>query len=380
MRFAEKSGSKSILSLARCPGKAGIALAGTTFDRPSMAWLLRLDQDDMRQWEHEDEGAIIEDVYGGGREGSLNRGLAVYPDGGIAAVGTWGIYRDAVPRGFVRRFTPDGAVAWERFFGNDKAGSEFSACAALADGGLVVVGHDWQRAVSNCVVRLDGDGNVVWDVRLNDRDAWPSTVAAYPEGDLLVAGYARSTSGDQQACVARLNQAGEPVFSWLWTDEPGESRFLAAMTLPDGGAVLGGSAAVVGAPRSSEAFVMMIDPLGNPIWRLRLPGWPKVKDREMEQTEVTGVTVVAEGIFLSGWRSDPRDGQPRAWAAKVGLDGEPIWQDCFGGGLKGSFNSVVALDDESALFAGSIQEAGGDSEAWLARIDADGTLRDEPRN
>ena len=380
MRFAEKFSSKRFQSLARCPGQDGIALAGTALDRPTMAWLLRLDQDGLQRWQHEDEDAVIEDPRTGALEGSLYNGLAVHPDGSVSAVGTHGIHGEAVPRGLVRRFTPDGAVVWERLLGTGTAGSELSACAALADGGLVVVGQDWQRKVSNCVLRLDAAGKAVWDIRIGDGAAWHRSVAACAGGDLLIAGFAASASGKQQASVTRLTPAGQAVFGWLWSDEPGETRFLAATTLPEGGAVLGGSAAMDGAPRSSEAFVMSIDPQGKPIWRLRLPVWPPVQEGERQQTEVTGLAITADGIFLSGWRIGPGQGQQCAWAAKVGLDGIPIWQECYGGDLKGSFNSVVALDDGSALFAGWVQATGGQSQAWLARIDADGKLRDEPVN
>lgn len=378
MRFAEKYVLKGFLALARLPGQGGIALAGATGRYPPTAWLLCLDKDGVLRWEHVDVEAGIEDVHGG-MDGSRNHGLAVYPDGSVVAVGTLGINGDAVPRGFVRRFAPDGAVTWDRRFGGD-AGSELLACAALADGGLVVVGHDWQRAVSNCVTRLDAAGKVVWDVRLNDRDAWPQGVAVYPAGDVLVTGYARSTSGALQACVARLDEAGAAVFSWIWTDEPGESRFTAAAARSDGTAVLGGWGAVDGVPGGREALVMMIDAWGKPLWRLRLPPWEKGEDGDVDQTEVTGVALGADGIFLSGCCTRPRQGETRAWAAKVGFGGEPLWQDCFGAGAGSAFEGVVALEDGSALFAGRIKPAGGEEEAWLARIDADGRLKDEPVN
>jgi hypothetical protein len=378
MRFAETYVPKGFFALARLPGQTGIALAGATGRYPPTAWLLCLDKDGLRRWEHVDVEAGIEDVHDG-MDGSRNHGLAVYPDGSVVTVGTLGIHGDAVPRGFVRRFAPDGTVAWDRRFGGD-AGAEFLACAALADGGLVAVGHDWQRAVSNCVIRLDAAGKVVWDVRLDDRDAWPQGVSVYPEGDVLVTGYARSPSGALQACVARLNQAGEGVFSWIWTDEPGESRFTAAVARSDGTAILAGWGAVDGDPGGREALVMMIDPSGKPLWRLRLPPWQKGTDSDPHQTEVTGVAVVADGIILSGCRIRPTQGEKRAWAAKVGSGGEPLWQDCFGEGSSSSFEGVVALEDGSALFAGRIKAAGGEDEGWLARIDADGRLKDEPVN
>jgi len=90
---------------------------------------------------------------------------------------------------WVVRLDRDGNVLWQRLYATPGVWSEALAVAATADGGALAGGYleepdDWDWYV----LRLDARGDVVWGTRLESGWDWPNAVREMPDGSVAVAG------------------------------------------------------------------------------------------------------------------------------------------------------------------------------------------------
>lgn len=244
--------------------------------------------------------------------------LAVYPDGGIAAAGSTDIPRegftykggdDMAGRARIARFDSYGNLVWDRRFGTEHWVQAF-AVAVRSDGELVVAGGEGHLGASiPWAVRVDAQGNIAlketypkkkggvaprligfgfdddvflafekwqhvralrltrrdlyvhWDRGHKDIDIVPDTMAALPQGGVVIGGEVLGTGGwkSRKSKLVRLD--GEGGLLWVKRYDDQETG-ITAMTL-----LAGGNLAVVGEKlrrpdddRSGVAWVMKFAP------------------------------------------------------------------------------------------------------------------------
>ena len=133
--------------------------------------------------------------------------------------------------------TPDGSILWQK-------GIVFSGIAnmraliATDDGGLLVafVSECCRRATDVALVRMDGDGNLLWSRAYGGPGVdSPQAIAQLADGGFLVTGaHSESTGGGLGASVIRLDAAGHPVWQRaLWST--GLTVMRGVLPRPDGG-------------------------------------------------------------------------------------------------------------------------------------------------
>lgn len=163
----------------------------------------------------ESVGAIAGGVIvGGGRETSSNHGVA-----------------------WARAFDDDGVVRWTKEWGDaTMKWSDVRAIAGTADGGAVLGGHAGTSLASSAgrawAVRVDADGNTLWEALLSDGVVTDSVddVAIASNGDVLVIGNA-----DGRFVKALAADTGAELWS-VTPEVVTGSQTIAAMA--DGGFVL----------------------------------------------------------------------------------------------------------------------------------------------
>lgn len=195
------------------------------------------------------------------------------------------------------------------------------------DGGYVV-------AADGFLVKLDGEGNVVWDHRVVAR---ASAVALTADGDYVVAGATNREGFD--GWIARITPAGETT----WQRTYGGSKddlFAALARTDDDGFVAAGH--TNSAEPNQAPWVVKVDATGDGVWN-RLAG--------AEPTHGWAEDIVRTrdgGFALTGYRVDGRKDGVGLW--KLAPDGTTQWERTDEGG---SGEAIVQNADGGYAIAGT---------------------------
>lgn len=198
-------------------------------------------------------------------------GAVALEDGGLVVVGRTG--QDGA---WVLRLDADGDPAWRRLASPVAAGGVFEARAvALAPGADVLVaaygapspldpGGVW-------VLRFDGSGGDRSQLVIDEADdEHPEALAAFADGGLAVAGWTlavtegvRAPITQPQAWLVRLRGDGRILWDHRWPG--GAGRIEALAPLADGGVLVAGQVA-------GAALLARLDANGAVVWEWRRPG------------------------------------------------------------------------------------------------------------
>jgi hypothetical protein len=250
------TGDDQFTALAPSPNGYYVGGALHTPNDGSDVWLLEVDTDGNVLWQ---------ETMGGERD-DLLRSLVALPDGFAFIVNTASnIAKPLVPfsRPWLVRMDPQGSVLWQKTY-NFSGGDGWGHLLALEEGGFVVSGEVLAAAFFRgdaWVVRLDDDGNVVWDRRFGDHFAnWVDSAAAVqrtPDGGFLVAGSSGTiTAPAEDIWLFHLSPEGE----FEWDEAHGDTGADFGSTLipvRGGGFVLAGFSSTW-----PDALVMRLTPRG----------------------------------------------------------------------------------------------------------------------
>lgn len=342
------------------------ALAGDDADpkSPSDAWVVLLDS----------EGdPIFSKAYGLPETTDWLSSVRPVPGGGFAALGTRDV--DA----WLTRLDPLGNLLWERLYEGLPGRPRVMSANPTSDGGFVLGGFGFGRQHDGFVLRVDGQGDVLWS-RVIRRDDLEGETGVYDEvwdvretsdGGLIGVGWSARTDDTfvEDGFVFKLTPDGD--VDWLnaygtefhdqlrWVAETHDGGFVATgftkEVFPSGGAKYG--------------WLLAVDASGELRWQraYALSG-------EQEAFHVHPVHEGREGYLLGGTaRTESREG----WIWKVDEDGTPEWSRTYGGGAEDYFRLVHPAHEghEGLVAAGYTSSFGdGDNDAWVLRLASDGDI------
>lgn len=142
--------------------------------------------------------------------------LVAVPGGDLAMVGHRSVGASrAAGLWVVRMSAATGNVLWEQDLGAMGEDRRGRAIAALADGGVIIVGDaSYQGRRSLRAVRLSADGDVLWKRSFEgERLDIAHGLAATDDGAVVLVGSTTTEDADRTAaCVLRLGSDGSPVW------------------------------------------------------------------------------------------------------------------------------------------------------------------------
>ncbi len=166
-------------------------------------WIVKLDSNGEILWQR---------AYGGEYEDSLWTFAEAAGGGYILAGVTVSYSPDASGDTWVLRLNTDGSVRWQKVFGLQGDWDEALTVGATRDGGALVGAYaeegqaDWDMVL----LRVNEQGNLVWQRRYEYGWDWPTAVAEMPDGSLALAGVAwdKERGQDLDLWVMRLAADG----------------------------------------------------------------------------------------------------------------------------------------------------------------------------
>ncbi len=276
------------------------------------------------------------------------------------------------PRGriasiFVVKLDEDGNNVWQsEFEGRDGARNYGLSLIELDDGDYVIVGRSYPNA---CALRITSEGEEVW---FNTYDSYSfNAVIELKGGDLMLAGYSR---GDEnQAVMTSLQPDGDLIWQRDYGDDDGVEQLRALREMEDG--VIATGFVWMPQPRIERMFALKVDFDGEPIW---------INDYEQELLRETGFSMCStrDGFIISGATDSLRLGTEKFFTRKINSNGQELWADTydldFGNQMK--WYGTCRLDNDDVMLVGysgannlrqpSVQRVSPDGvERWHATYD-----------
>jgi cysteine-rich repeat protein len=316
------------------------------------------------------------------------------PDGGIVVVGRIQEVTvdqegnpDAGPlQGLVVAYDAAGDKRWERRLGPDMGDLELRDGAVDAAGDIALVGTiaaDDKRDI--WVARLAAeDGAELWSVtvdgELDGSDDLGTGVAVAPDGDVVATGQVRNADKDDDIWVRKLAAAdGAPVWTTTWSGTADNG-----FSTDDGGPVAvaaDGSVYVLVREyvdfETAEATLLKFGDDGDPLWEVRplADGSPHEHDPGAVATSPEGEPLIVVQRFGAA---------PTFWVYRYTAMGEQVWAldrgDFEVAGEDWSAEGLGVAADGEVVIGGSwlddVTLAKTEwYEAWIARLEPDGTKR-----
>jgi PKD repeat protein len=239
------------------------------------------------------------------------------------------------------------------------------------------------------VVKTDVNGDLQWQRPAGGSSSEiPYAIRQLPDSNVVVCGYTLSNDGDVSgnhgsgdAWLAKLTAQGE----LLWQRCYGGPQADAATTvqlLADGNLLVAGythsnSGDVSGNHGGRDAWVFKTDTSGNLLWQHCYGGTQDESFSAFRESpdfvELAGVTTSNDGD-VSG-----NNGEQDFWLVKVKGDGELVEQKCFGGTETETFTALVSKPGGSLALCGESDSNDGDvignhspgiNDGWIMRADS----------
>lgn len=201
----------------------------------------------------------------------------------------------------------------------------------------------------------------------DDRDFTDSIVETADGGFLAAGKTASFGAGFDDAWLLKVDATGNEQWNKTYGGRSQESAREIVPAHGDG-FVFAGSTASFAPPPRTDAWLVKVDANGIELW-----------NQSYGRTELNGLAqgVVATsdgGYLLVGWIGDEGfiDTTSDGWLVKVDANGTQEWNRTYGGADEDVGWGVVETSD-GYVFAGTTKSfGGGDSDAWLVKVDANG--------
>jgi hypothetical protein len=264
----------------------GYAVAGYSYSDIKLDdfWVMKLDPDGNVLWQK---------TYGDSDSQEANS-IVETSDGGYAVAG-----RSSSPEKdydfWVMKLDPDGNVLWQKTYG-DSNYQRASSIVETSDGGYAVAGRSYspEKNFDFWVMKLDPSGNVLWQKTYGDSDsqgAW--SIVETSDGGYAVAGYSISNIKPFDSWVIRLDPDGNV----LWQKKYGDSDRQGAASIvetSDGGYAVAGDSYSIGEDR--KIWVMKLDASGNILWQNKYFNTFGVVRSIIVETSNGGYAVAGSGL------------------------------------------------------------------------------------
>ena len=272
----------------------------------------------------------------------------------------------------------EGEVVWSKIF-SGALNSTGDSIQQTSDGGYIIAGDIRSTAggYDVCVLRLDGEGNLLWDKKLGGtwNDDRAGCIQQTSDGGYILAGMTKKTvvpgqteskAGEEHSRVWKLDARG----NLLWDKKFGGSRhdrFRSIRQTSDGRYVVAGTTTSKGAG-AGDVRVMKLDAKGNIIW-------DKVYGGKGNDWAFSLALTSDSGYVVTGYTTSKGAGGMDIWVLKLDHKGNLLWDRTFGGTKNDDAFSIQQTSDNGYIVAGWTKSKGtGDLDIWVLKLDSNGNL------
>ncbi len=221
------------------------------------------------------------------------------------------------------------------------------------------------------LLKLDGNGNVLWNKELTTADMRTGIPYELADGSIVVNGSSTSvTAGTSDAWLMKLSSTGAILWQYTYGGSGSDSGF--ALATPDGGFLL------IGATKSWGLNTAEDDPATD-AWLVKLSATGTIQWQKAYGTAgaeyATAFPANDGGYLLSGSTSSATTAKTDAFLAKLDSNGTIQWQKTLGGSAD---DVAFAFPDSSGgyFLVGETESFGNTSgDTWIVKVDNAGAVQ-----
>ena len=302
------------------------------------------------------------------------RAVVANPDGSFVAAGGIVPAASGDQQILLVKVDSAGELVWQREFGGSE--TDFGQTLTRApDGGYVIGGSTYSFGVANSdvyLIKTDADGNLEWQ-KTYGGDKWETVYGIVPtsDGGFAAAGWTSSydAPGGSDAFFIKTDVLGNLLWRKQFGGNDHDATYSVAETA-DGGFILTGETESFGAG-SFDLFMVKTNANGEMVWQKAFGGTGFDRGRD--------VIATPSGYVAAGWIGSSgvsnHHGEYDVYVLKVNLDGQLLWQYCYGGAGYDGCEAIAATPDGGFAAAGHLQSTTtGVTTGYLLKINESGSL------
>lgn len=297
-----------------------------------------------------------------------------------------------------------GSMTWQKSFGGSGY-DYFYSVQQTHDSGYIALGfsgsndgdctdhHGAGSSYDFFLIKTDDQGSLEWEKSLGGLSYdFGNTIRLTKDGGYLIIGASQSINGDLTVnhgqtdfWLVKLNTSGN--IEWQKTFggsdyDSGED----ALETSDGGYIMVGSSWSADGNvdqnfGEADVWVVKLDSLHNIVWKKSMGG-SDIDYAYSVQQDAHGDFIIA-GKTISVDRDITNNyGMDDAWLIKLDIDGTLLWQKCYGSYGPDDAKCVQLTTDGGYIFAGASGADGDDvsthfgyEDYWLVKTDKDGVIQ-----
>jgi hypothetical protein len=259
-------------------------------------------------------------------------------------------------------------LLWERNFGG--AGDDRAFAARPIQDGYIVAGSSTsneQNRTHAWVIRLDSEGNAVWNRTFSQADSIGSEfrcVLSLSDGFLLV-GNAFLSSGGTVGYLVKIDIEGNPLWSTTVNMCAGVNKLFSAQRT-DSGFVLVGLAGQSDGGGNSDVWLVETDADGNVVCN-------RTFGSSADEAGRAVAYIKNDGYVVAGY-SDMGDGNYDFLLLKIDASGNVLWKKTYGGAQSDKAYAMIATSDACIVAGDTRSQGNGESDAWIIKVDLNGNM------
>lgn len=274
---------------------------------------------------------------------------------------------------YVIKVGADGNKEWALLFGDEEFHQGYSI-TSTTDGGIVVSGKSFTGSWTTLVMKIDQNGNLLWERKFKDGSGEALTATA--DGGVVVTGFNASDEGifeglhrgETDVFLLKLNTDGDVEWVQNYGGSSGEVGRSVVQTA-NGGFLLSGWAYSTDGTfeglkdyRNMAGFLIRTDPTGELEWARFKSERDEIHSLKTESPDIAETTGGKFIYVYSDCRSGPTIGSTlcRYHLLEVDRDGETLWKRTFSGSGSDDIYGISATDDGGVILTGFTGSEDGD--------------------
>lgn len=305
----------------------------------------------------------------GGPLGDYGNSLALTNDGGFVLAGFTFSYAPSYCDAWILKFDSSGELSWDSTYGYESYDYPDDIIQTF-DGGFAFAGTSCPPANyygDFYVVKISGDGNFLWDLRIGDSqwEEGASVLLETPDSEIVAVGYTYfQTAGLCDAWLVRTDYEG----NLLWDSTYGGtgSELPTCMVQSNNGDFVIAGHKKLTSSSNSMGWFLIVDRYGVVSHEKTFPGGQSAWFENIAKTNDGGYILAGTMVSLTGNQFD-------GWIVKVDSLGDEIWSKVLGGPESDDFWSVEELPGGDLLLTGTTSSYPANSaDVWIVRTDSAG--------
>jgi hypothetical protein len=270
---------------------------------------------------------------------------------------------------WVVKLNANGNVLWEKAY-NIIYWELHSHIRQTQDGGYIMAVLSWSGVYSyqSSILRLDGNGNVLWLKRIRDVDLLHlNDIQQSSDGNYIAVGLAfKSDTGVYGPLAIKLDANGDILWQKIYTTST--TDFISIKQTSDGGYIVVSGITWFGG--DVDFVVLKLDNYGQILWQKNFGGRDWGNGSDIHPTS-------DGGFIIAGSTGSPDENDSGAWIAKLDASGLIEWQKKFDGSKYDAARSIKQTSDGGYIVAGVTESIGeGSQDIWILKLDENGSIPD----